>query len=437
MMKRVNDKYIKEIFETSSNYSEWFGYYNYDVVNRNGSKMLCNRVGFDARAITKDDSIDVGYYDVKLGEWYKIGNTDSFNWQQGAMLQWIPGDGNENKVIYNYSDKKHFYSRIVDISTDEEKTIDFPVYCITPDGKTAITLNYERSYWCRAYHYQPIQNPDYDVRVAEDDGIFQVDLESGGVRRIVSIQDVISIGYDPVFKTSKHWLEHIMINPQGSRFVFLHRFSFGNGYRTRIFLANIDGSCLQEIPGWKNKEWSHFGWKGNDEFAIYTVEKSAAAVKYTDSIMQEQKKKSLKSELRDKVKAILPQKFKDKIIGRKKFYEHYVLNNGRFILKDVYDGDMLGIDGHPSFTSDGKYMITDSYPDSKGYQRLIIYNTESKKYVLVGRFYAPLSGNPASCDLHPKLSFAGRYLAIDTAYSGTHKMILFQIKWDAVQKVIG
>ena len=29
--KTINDKYIKQVFETDSDFCEWFGYYNYSV----------------------------------------------------------------------------------------------------------------------------------------------------------------------------------------------------------------------------------------------------------------------------------------------------------------------------------------------------------------------------------------------------------------------
>ena len=95
-------------------------------------------------------------------------------------------------------------------------------------GKYSISLNYERCYWCRAYHYQSVKNPKYNVQVAEDDGIFKVNLETNTVKRIVKIQDVIAIDAPEDFKIAKHWLEHIMINKAGDRIVFLHRYSYGN-----------------------------------------------------------------------------------------------------------------------------------------------------------------------------------------------------------------
>ncbi len=433
MSKKVLTKFAKPIFETSSDVAEWFGYYNYDTLNFDRTKMLCNRSPIDGCAVEKGMRIELGYYDISSGEWHHIGFSDAFNWQQGSMLQWLPGEGNENKVIYNFSENNRFKSRIYDISTGEQRIIDYPIYCVTPNGEKAISLNYERSYWCRAYHYQSIANAKYDVRVAEDDGIFEVDLKNNIVHRIVDIHSVIEANYEECFDEAKHWLEHIMISPDGSKFVFLHRFSLGVGYATRICIANVDGSSLQVIGDWKKYDWSHFGWKGNNEFVIYTVESMKLAKSIVTPMMSAEKPRmSIKLVFVYALKKILPKRIKT--MAHKHYYQHYVNKNGMFVLDGTYNSSALRIDGHPSFTKDERYMITDSYPFENGFQHLIIFDTRTEKACVVAKLYASLWGNPASCDLHPKLCGNNEYVVVDTAYTGKHRMICFKIDWDKVKE---
>ena len=428
--------FVTKEFETNSKFfSEWFGYYNYDVIDVSGKKMLCGRVSFDGRSISSDDTVELGWYNIESGEWNYIGESDSFNWQQGAMLQWIPTE--RNKVAFNCSNKNHFFTSIIDISSKEKRTIPFPVYCITPDGKQSISLNYERSYWCRAYHYAPIQNKKYDVDVAEDDGIFSVNLQTGYIKRIIAIQDVIKKDWDPCFANAKHWFEHIMINKSGTRIVFLHRFVTKGSlsYNTRICLSDIDGKNLKIIQGWKTKLWSHFGWKGNDSFVIYCQKRNK--LQYEIAAKNEKKTNhGFKYVIKTIVKKITPPFIREIFWPKKSFYEQYDFIDGEFIRTCVYDQRIFDIDGHPSFTKDGKYMITDSYPDKRGYQRLIIFNTETKKGIIVAKIFAPLSHTPASCDLHPKVCFNDTKIVVDTAYTGKHKMVLFNINWDVIRKKI-
>lgn len=435
MKKKLQNRFVSQIFETQSDTADWFGYYNYDTLNYDQTKMLCNKSPTDGCAIERGMEIELGYYDIPEGTWHHIGVSDSYNWQQGAMLQWLPGKGNENKVIYNFSKDNHFKSCIYDIVTGEEKIIDYPIYGIAPDGKRAIALNYERSYWCRAYHYQSVVNPEYDVRVAEDDGVFEVDLEHNTVSRIVDIYDVINMEHEECFDEAKHWLEHIMISPDGSKFVFLHRFSLGVGYATRICIVNIDGSSLQVIGNWHKYDWSHFGWKGSNEFVIYTVE----SIKLTKSLVTpmmsaEKPKRNLKLIAISAIKKVIPKRLK--AMAHKRYYQHYVNQEGRFVLEGVYNCSALRIDGHPSFTEDERYMITDSYPFEDGFRHLIVYDTKTGKACVLAKLYAALWGNPASCDLHPKLCKNNNYVVVDTAYTGKHCMICFKINWANVKEVL-
>lgn len=435
MRKWINEDYLTPIFETNTSYSEWFGYYNYDVISRDGKKMLCNRADFDGRSITDQDTIELGWYDIFTKTWHHIDQTDSFNWQQGAMLQWLPGEGNEDKVIYNISKNGHFKSVIYNTKDGNKKIIDFPTYCVMPDGQSSISLNYERSYWCRAYHYQTVKNPKYDVQVAEDDGIFKVDFETNTVIRIVKIQDVIRI--DPLedFDKAKHWLEHIMLNKSGTRIAFLHRFTYVKGYTTRVCICNIDGSNLQVLPDWRHNFWSHLGWKGDNSFALYTVRRESITESMKEENHQNVSSISIKRCFISTVKKIMPASIKEKLRKtQESYYQLYTYKDNKMQLVNIYNDPLFSIDGHPSFTNDECYMFTDSYPDNKHMQKLIVFNTDRLKAKLIGLFFATFQGNPASCDLHPKLSWNDQYLVVDTDYSGKHRMCVFQINWEAIRR---
>lgn len=430
-------KYLTPIFQTpSKELSEWFGYYNYDTMNTDNTKMLCGRSIWDGVSPDRCMTIELGYYNILSSDWHNIGVSDSWNWQQGAMLQWLPGGGHENKVIYNTSKDGHLVSVIHDIYTKEDKTISWPIYGITPDGGHSISLDLERSYWCRAYHYQSVANTEKNGRVYGGDGIFEINLETNERRRIIQIQEIIALDTRPYFQSCKHWLEHIMISPNGKRICFLHRFSPEYNvyqYQTRLCIADIDGRNLQVVPGWEKQNLSHFGWKNDDEFVIYTVLSSPLSVGISNDTSLSEKAK-IKRGAYQLAKSLLPDAFVRMLRAKDKGYYHYRISEGTIQLKEKWQGKNLDIDGHPSFTKDGRYMITDSYPDMKGYQRLLVYDTVTKKSLVVGRFFASYKGNPASCDLHPKLCKNNDYLVVDTAYDKQHHMILFKINWKTIKE---
>lgn len=435
------------LLETKDSSAEWFGYYNYDTLNLDNTRMLCNRSKKELLKIQKGETIELGYYDISKGEWHKIGETDSWNWQQGAMMQWLPGKGNESRIIYNCSRNGHLTSSIHDIITKQNIDIDWPIYGITPDGKKSISLDLERSYWCRAYHYQSVANIEKDGRVVEGDGIFEIDLEKNIRRLLIDIKDVIALDPDNDFDEMKHWVEHIMINPKGTRFCFLHRYSpIGNvlQYRTRVCVANIDGSGLQVIPGWNTYMWSHFGWQGSDNFAIYTYKRPSFYKKMEAPLAnkgQTMKKTSAIMHVRKfaiGIKKMIPIAWLKMILPKNDYYQHYVIDSdGQYKLESEWKQPYFNVDGHPSFTSDGKYMLTDSYPDQNNSRRFIVYNTENQKGVVIANMPEnSLKGN-APCDLHPKLSHDNQYVVFDSTSSGKHTMLLFNINWKNIQEKIG
>lgn len=438
----IESKYIKNILVTPA--GSWFGYYNYDTLNYNQTKMLCNRTNNDAVKIEKGMKIELGYYEIPSGKWCHIGESDSYNWQQGAMLQWLPGEGNEDKVIFNTSDGSHNIAKIVDINTLEERIINWSIYGLTPDGKKSITLNFERSHWCRAYHYESIANKDYDVQIADDDGVYEIDLENNTRKRIVSIHDVINIDREDYFNSAKHWLEHIMISPTGNHFCFLHRFTTSSldNYETRLFVADIDGSNLKLINGWRDYYWSHFGWNTDNAFAIYACKNSIHANvmkgNHDEIFPRNNDRHRLLSMIRKAAVRLIPYSFKEelrrKVKGQDCGYQYYWCHNGDFTLEHLFNQGIFSIDGHPSFTNDGRYMITDSYPDEQQYQRLAVLDLQTQKTLCIGKFYAGLFKKFGSCDLHPKLCADNNYIAIDTAFDGQHHMILYRLDWNKIKK---
>src|SRR5210317_2430612 len=101
---------------TSGPKYHWFGYYDklqFDPTNR---YVLCMQVDFEMRSPTKGDVIKMGYIDLQDNDkWMEIGESRSWGWQQGCMLQWIPGS--TSKVIWNDRRGDDFISILKDIKT--------------------------------------------------------------------------------------------------------------------------------------------------------------------------------------------------------------------------------------------------------------------------------------------------------------------------------
>lgn len=443
MKNVILSRFLDKVFETPEDEKGvWFGYYNYDTLNKAKNRLLCNKTGNDGIAVEKGMSVEIGYYDVQTGEWTKLGDSDSYNWPQGSMAQWLPDEAAHERVIYNLSKDNHIVSRIIDTSTGEERYLNYPIYGIMPKGDKSLTLNFERSYWCRAYHYESVANKEYDMPIIPEDGVFEVDLKTGEKKLILSLKTIMGLDSESDFPQMQHWLEHVMISPSGKRFVVLHRFSpIGDvyHYETRMIIANTDGTDAQVVPGWRDFNWSHFGWNGDNAFAMYSVQITGAQKALTNSMKKPSNGKvsfvnTVKRGVLSFLKRNLPSPLRRYMKGNRSGYQYFELKDGKFELTEYWQGKNLDIDGHPSFTKDGRYMVTDSYPDAEKYRRLIVFDRITHKSIIAARLYAGLYETPAKCDLHPKLCKDNNLLVVDTAYPGKHKMIVFKLNWEEIKK---
>ena len=430
----ILSEYLKPSFASEGTKSHWFGYYNYSPISADGTKLLAQEVDFDGRDILPEDTADVGWYDLKDGKWHKVATTRAINWQQGAMLQWLGPDFN-TRIVFNDVDGEHFCSRIYNVATGEMKTIPFPVYGVSPDGKFSITLQFERCAWCRAYHYESIHNPKWNVPVPEEDGIFRVNLETGGVKRIIAIGDIVSLLKPGESDgTESHWVEHIMLNPSGTRFAFYHRYGHGYEFNTIAYTANVDGSNVERIPCEERTSFSHLGWRTDDEFVIYTskhakVQKGYLAVRKSNGFSV---KKIVLSFARRIVRLFVPLKARQRMLVN----SYYVFTKDRqCIMSDTRGSSIFKYgDGHPSFSKDGKYMLTDTYSDDEGYRNLLLYDIHRDRVFVLGRFYSPFNCCGYRADLHPRFNLDGNAVVIDSAHSGQHQIYAFDINWRLIHE---
>ena len=354
-MKYRLSKYITPYFNTDNKMAEWGGYYNYPFLSYDNSLLLCNRTNIEGKAVKQGDMCEVGYYDISNNEWHGMGVSDSFNWQQATNLQWVNTD-RKDRIVYNKTENGHYVSEIINIANGGKKTLCYPVYGLTPDGKYAICLNYERAYWTVAYHYQSIENKECDLSIVPGDGIYRLEIDTNKLDLLISIEKIAALEMDFSFSSNcSHWVEHIMINKEGTKFVFLHRFSYpGCERRTRIIISDIEGSNLKVVPGWDRYSWSHFGWIDETSFAIYSVPSNLPSFHESQGDVITAKRKSLKSF----IKCVIPEHLKWLARTNGYGYQIYCLDDDRYVLKDIISKGPFRRDGHPSFAKNGRYMIT-------------------------------------------------------------------------------
>ena len=77
----------------------WFGYYDKLQFDPSGRYVLGMEVDFEHRSPTADDAIKIGMVDLEDGDrWIELGESKAWCWQQGCMLQWLPGSKTEDHL---------------------------------------------------------------------------------------------------------------------------------------------------------------------------------------------------------------------------------------------------------------------------------------------------------------------------------------------------
>ncbi len=363
----------------------WFGYYDKSPWSGDQKYMLAMEVDFMDRPPTADDTIKVGIVELEAGtEFHALGETRAWCWQQGTMLQWLGSDP-ERKCIYNSVEDGQYVSVIHDVQSGETRTLPMPVYAVSRDGTQAVCNNFSRVARTRpGYGYYALPDPTEGVDHPEDDGIWWMDLETGENRLIISLDQIAAIRHQESMDAGEHWVNHLLFSPDGSRFIFLHRWRRPDtgGHYTRLFTANPDGSdicCLADY-----EMTSHFDWCGNDHVLAWGRHRQ---------------------------------------IGDK-----YYLYRDRSPWFTVVGDEVFTCDGHCSYSPDGRWILTDTYPDAEEMRTLLVYDTETGARADIGRFLSPKKySGEIRCDLHPRWSRDGKQVCIDSLHEGHRQLYVIDI----------
>jgi len=426
-LKKFNlDHNFEIFFETpDDNHSYFFGYYDKSPLDINNSKLLVHRASFDGRKVADGDLVQVGYFDLKINKYIKIDETLAWNWQQGSNLQWLPPDYS-NKVIYNNIHKDKFISIIYDINSKKKKIIPFPIYSVHPNGKEALGINYERLYWCReGYNYQNIKANKWNVPYHKEDGISKIDLITGKTNLIISTNLICKIKKFDDIENKNNWLEHIMYNPSGNRFIFFHRWGNEDKVKSRVFSANKNGKDLYLYPD--VFFYSHYSWISDNLLSIWTLLKNETNSLSKKTFKIVYKNKILKNILKfvyNKISNLLSLNLKLKLHPQAKLHIFKDKSNKPIII----DNEILFTNGHQTWFNDKKRVLIDSYEDKHSYRHLIIYDSGNNNYQKIGTFYSMYNESEFRCDLHPRLSKDNKFIVIDSAHRKKRKILVIKIK---------
>ncbi|MDX2152982.1 MAG: hypothetical protein SFV54_19725 [Bryobacteraceae bacterium] len=361
----------------------WFGYYDKLQFDASGRYVLANEVDFEHRSPRAEDEIRVGMVDLGDGDrWTELGTTKAWNWQQGCMLQWLPGSREE--VIWNDRVSGEFVAHIVNVKTGKRRTVPAPIYSVSPDGTWAVYPDFRRLNQTRpGYGYAGVADPFDGELAPQKAGLWRLDLKTGKSRLLISFADATRVPnqHSPWEPSAKHWFNHLLHSPDGKRFIFLHRWrgpKEGAGFGTRLFTADAEGKDLYVTDPYGGT--SHFVWRDPKTILAWAKHPSHGEKFY------------LYTDKTDRVE----------VIGK----------------------DVMLRNGHCTYLPGNRWILNDTYPDGERMQHLYLYEVATGRRVDLGKFYSAKEYTGEwRCDLHPRSSPDGKKVVIDSPHGANGRQM--------------
>ncbi|MFT4153205.1 hypothetical protein [Parafilimonas sp.] len=344
----------------------YFGYYDKCPWNKDGSLYLGH--------VLRNNKCYIAVCNIDEAKHEITGETDAWNYQQGAMAQWL----NNSTIIYNAYRENILGSVLKDLEKNEALFYPFPVQVVNPVKQEYLSLNYRRLSWLRPDYGYFKECANFKVKQDYDeDGIWKIDYLARQHQLIIKISDLVKEA-PAEFAEASHKVNHCYYSPDGKLFVFLHRWIDKSGKYSRLICADADGNNRKTLLDFRMI--SHYSWINNTELIVW-----ARTPEYGDAYIT--------------INAL----------------------TGKYAKLD--DGNLSRYgDGHPTISNDKNYIITDTYPDKSRLRTLLLFNMNTKTPAALGTFFAPWKfDDEKRCDLHPRWNNGSNAVSIDAAHEGIRK----------------
>lgn len=370
----------------------FFGYYDKSPWDASGRYMLCMKANDtwsepDPKGKSEIVVFDLGLKVNDKGYCKVLAETHTWNVQQGCMAQWL-GPDFSSRIIYNDLREGNYCSVILELATGKEKVLPMPVYTVSNDGKTALSLDFSRLHSLRlGYGYSALPERTKGVALPDETCIWKMDIETGEVTELLKYTDFAKFEARPEMQEvgSVHKVNHLMLSPNGKRFMVLYRWFCGQRKYTRLITSSIDGTDMYVLSD--DDMVSHCYWKNDEEIIAFE---------------------------------------------RKKEF-----GPGFYLMKDktqewTHIWPQLSNDGHPSYCpTDNSLVVFDTYPSRSRIQEVKLgrdNDTEGSSVKTIARVFSPFKyDNDTRCDLHPRWSRDGKKVCFDSVFEGHRGLYVVEI----------
>jgi hypothetical protein len=415
---------LREVFSSQGPASHFFGYYDKSPLDKTGRRLLALRCDLERAQPQAGDQAAVGYFDIETKAYHQLDSSRAFNWQQGAMLQWL-GPDFHRRVIFNDLRQGQVVAVLLDLTSGERRLLPGGVTSVAPSGRQAVALDWRYLAQTRpSYSYAGLAADD--PLPPEDNALWRLDLDSGARHRLIGLAELLSHQRLSSMAGARHSLEHPMVSPDGRRFCFYHRWVLADGgVFTRLYSLSMAGEDLRLLLD--SGKVTHACWRGNDQVVLWGGLPSLATGLRRHRLL-----------VKTLLKPLLP--FYRRLVRHRPGLQRAAAGVSYLRLRDsdspaprrLADG-LLTRDGHPSFHPHNRdLLLTDSYPDEKLEQQLYLYDLAADRLESLGGFKTLASHRETAwrCDLHPRWDFSGRMICVDSLHSGQRQIHLYRLVTD-------
>lgn len=354
----------------------FFGYYDKSPWDATGRYMICMRAKDTWSVPDPLDTADIMLIDTEDNNSIrKLATTHTWNVQQGCMAQWL-GPDFSSRILYNDLREGKYCSVVLDITTGEERVLPMPAYTVSADGKTVLSLDFSRLHSLRlGYGYAALPESTKEVALPDTTAVWKMDVETGEVTELLKYTDFAKFQPRPEMQEegSVHKVNHLMLSPNGKRFMVLYRWFCGQRKYTRLITCNVDGTDMYVLSD--DDMVSHCYWKNDEEIIAFE---------------------------------------------RKKEF-----GPGYYLMKDktqewTHLWPQLSNDGHPSYCPmESDLVVFDTYPNRARVQEVKIAKDTESEPRTIAKVFAPFRyDNDTRCDLHPRWSQDGKKICFDSTFEG-------------------
>jgi hypothetical protein len=365
----------------------FFGFHDKCPWSRDNAMLLANRFEIPLRMPLLEDRLKVGFFSGEEWKDYNpVAETSAWNWQQGCMLQWVGGTDN---LIFNDFEGGSHVAKIYDKSGNLKTTLPVPVGAVSPDGSWGLSYSFERcNVYSPGYGYANGSDPEISVERPVTHGLQLVNIDSGQVKYLFSVKEIAALQPDSSTDGAFHYLTHCQFSPSSKRFVFFHRSIKDFNYlRTRMISCDLAGKDLFVFP--TDGMVSHVAWRDDRRVLAYA-----------------------------------------RVRGKGDCYVLFEDGNKDF---EVVGEEHFNSDGHPSFSPDRRWILTDTYPDRFRLCYLVLYGTQTDRRYNLAKlkspraFAAPRFETNWHCDLHPRWNRTGEVVCFDSAHTGRRALCTMRV----------